>query len=649
MPYVPLWCKSNYSFLEGASHPEELVERAQALGLQTLALTDREGVYGIVRAHVRAKELGVRMVIGSEVRVDHGARVVLLAKDHCGYRNLCQLITAGRLRASKGECQLRTEDVNAHAEGLLALVPAAATAWTLRDAFEDRLYALAARHRRAEEVESERQLRDCATALSIPVVAAVEVLYHLSARRPLQDVLTCVRTGVTVHAAGVHTQANAEFGLKSVQAFDKLFEDDPSAVARTFEVAERCTFDLDQLRYRYPSERLPDGSTSAQWLRELALRGAVHRYGAQVPAKVTAQLERELALIEELDYPGYFLTMWEIVEYCREHGIQCQGRGSAANSAVCYCLGVTAVDPMRFDLLFERFLSRERREPPDIDLDIGHERREEVIQHVYAKYGRDRAAMVANVIRYRTRSAVREVGKVLGLPETGLDRLAKLAGRWGGGDVGGLLQSAGLDPDAPMHRHFVALVDEIQDFPRHMSIHPGGFLLGHEPVSYIVPIENGAMEERTVIQWDKEDIESLGLFKVDLLGLGALTMLDKAFALLAKWRGLSHDLATVPTEDASAYEMMCRGDTVGGVSDRESRADGNAAAVAPEGLLRPGDRDQHRAAGPDCRRHGAPVFASPPRRRARGLPAPVPDPSAEEDLGGAVVSGAGDEVGDGGR
>ena len=523
--YVPLWCKSNFSFLEGASHPEELVEQAHALGMLAVALTDRGGVYGLPRAHLRARELGVRLILGVEVTVEHARRVVLLAADRDGYGNLCQLLSVGRLRAPKGEYDLSLADVCEHAAGVLALATEPRSLRALREAFGDRLYALVARHARQDEVEAEARLRARAWRLGVPVAAAVEVLYHTPARRRLQDVLTCIRHGVTVHTAGACTRPNAEHALLAPSAFAARFDDDPAAVACTREIAARCTFGLAQIRYTYPSEKLPDGRTSAQWLRHLAHEGARGRYGDCVPAKVTRQLDVELDLIEELEYPGYFLTMWEIVEYCRAQGILCQGRGSAANSAVCFCLRVTAVDPTRIDLLFERFLSRERQEPPDIDLDIAHERREEVIQWVYEKYGREHAAMVANVIRYRTRSAIRDVGKALGLPETSLDRLAKLSSHYGSEAS---LDQAGWDPDAPMHRHFAALVEEIQDFPRHLSIHPGGFLLGHEPVHRLVPIENGSMADRTVIQWDKDDIESLGLFKVDLLGLGALTMVDKA-------------------------------------------------------------------------------------------------------------------------
>ncbi len=568
--YVPLWCKTNFSFLHGASHPEELVEQAHAYGIDTLAITDRDGLYGAPRAHVRAAELGVRLLLGSEVNLPRGRRVLLLATDRDGYGNLCELLTLGRRRAPKGECWLQLEDVCAHARGLLALAPEPRSLRPLREAFDDRLYAVVARHAGAADHEREHALRTRARRLSVPVAAAIEVLYHTPLRRPLQDVLTCIRHGVSLHDAGDLTRANAEHALVAPRAFAARFADDRAAVHRTLEIGARCAFGLQQLRYRYPSEALPDGTTSAQHLRTLARRGARARYGDAVPAAIAAQIEVELDLIEELEYPGYFLTMWEIVSFCRERDILCQGRGSAANSAVCYCLGITAVDPARIDLLFERFLSRERHEPPDIDLDIAHERREEVIQWLYAKYGRAHAAMVANVIRYRTRSAIRDVGKVLGLPETSLDRLAKLSSRWGGA-LEPSLAEAGWDAGATEHRWFAALVEEIQDFPRHLSIHPGGFLLGHEPVSRLVPIENGAMQDRTVIQWDKDDLEALGLFKVDLLGLGALTMVDKALALLRRYEGLDANLASIPKEDRDTYRMIGRGDTVG-VFQIESRA-----------------------------------------------------------------------------
>jgi error-prone DNA polymerase len=571
--YAPLWCKSNFSFLEGASHPEELVAEAHALGLPALALADRDGVYGLPRAHVRAQELGLKLIAGAQVTLDQGARVVLLAEHRQGYANLCRLLTRGRLRSPKGLSSVTLDDLCEHAPGLVALYgPGLADrdVGALRDAFAERLYARIARHLCACDVAPEAALRAQATRLSVPTVAACEVLYHTRERRPLQDVLACLRAGVTLATAGRHTRPNAEHALLPDRILRARFEDDPQSVWRTRELAERCAFSLDQLRYRYPSERLPDGTTTAEWLRHLTFEGARQRYGETLPDAVVQQLERELAVIRDLDYEGYFLTMWEIVEYCKAHGILCQGRGSAANSAVCYCLSVTAVDPVRMELLFERFLSRERHEPPDIDLDIAHERREEVIQHVYRKYGRDRAAMVAVVVRYRTKSAIRDVGRVLGVPETALDRLAKLSSRYDG-DWQPMLAAAGLDPKSRLPEHLVRLVDEIRDFPRHLSIHPGGFLLGHEPVDTIVPIENGAMQDRTVIQWDKDDIETLGLFKVDLLGLGALTLVDGSLALLRAHRGLDLELATIPKEDPDTYEMACQGDTVG-VFQIESRA-----------------------------------------------------------------------------
>lgn len=592
-PYTPLWCKSNFSFLEGASHPEEIVETASRYGLESIALTDRDGVYGIVEAHAKARELGILLIIGAEVTVEDKSTIVLLAMDRTGYANLCHLLTRGRRRSDKGESVVSWNEVCAHSAGVIALwggarsllvdfSEPAVVAQALREVFGDRLYAMLTRHHRANEVQEESRLRARAEAYGLPVVAAVEVLYHRSARRDLQDVLTCIRHGVPLAGAGSLTQPNAEHGLKTLHAFEKLFSDDPEAVRRTCEVASRCNFSLDDIRYRYPAEKLPDGSSSSEWLRQLTFQGAAERFrGAateepsktpkdKIPQAMLTQLEKELSLIVDLDYCGYFLTMWEIVRFCHEHGILCQGRGSAANSAVCYCLGITSVDPVRMGLLFERFLSRERAEPPDIDLDIEHNRREEVIQHVYQKYGRTHSAMVANFIRYRTRSAVRDVGKVLGLAETALDRLAKRLSTYSEIDPV-VLADAGLDPNLDVHHHLLRLTSDLLDFPRHLSIHPGGFLLGHEPVSSLVPIENASMPERTVIQWDKDSIEKLGLFKVDLLGLGSLTQLHLGFDLLRKHYDIECNMANIPSKDQATFDMICRGDTVG-VFQIESRA-----------------------------------------------------------------------------
>ncbi len=580
-PYAPLYCKSHYSFLEGASHPEELLERAAEIGVHSLCLTDRDGVYGAVRAHVKARELGLHLVIGARMSVSDGSSILLLAADGTGYAHLCRLISAGRLRSPKGQSVVQWREVCEHAGGLVGLwggeesllvrePDPAFVARDLKDAFGDRLYALVTRHRRAEEARQERHLRERVRRYGIPTVAATEVLYHHPSRRRLQDVLTCIRHGLRLAAAGRVIKPNAEHDLKSPDAFTTLFGDDPGSVDRTLEVAGRCGFSLDEISYRYPSEELPDGKTSGDRLRDLTFRGARERYGGIVPGDIRAQLERELEVIGELAYEGYFLTMWDLVRFCRKNGILCQGRGSAANSAVCYCLGITAIDPVRMDLLFERFISRERAEPPDIDLDIEHNRREEVIQYLYRKHGRTHAAMVANFIRYRGRSAIRDVGKVLGLAETAVHRVTRLLGQYERVDPQ-VLRSAGLDLGAPVQRALLQLVEEIQDFPRHLSIHPGGFLLGHKPVRDLVPIENGAMRDRTVIQWDKEDLESLKLFKVDLLGLGMLTVVDRSFRLIREHWSRSFSLATLPKDDPATYAMIRKADTVG-VFQIESRA-----------------------------------------------------------------------------
>ena len=579
--YLPLWCKSNFSFLEGASHPDELVEEAYRLGLPALALTDRDGVYGVVRAHVKAREIGSKLIIGSELTVADNSTIVLLAQDRNGYANLCRVITKGRLRSEKGESVVGWEEICSHAPGMIALwggdqsllvsegEPDVA-ARALRDAFGDRLYGMIARHLREEEVHQEARLRERAKRYGLSLIAANEVLYHTPGRRPLQDVLTAVRHGIPVTSCGRKLKPNAEHSLKSQYLFARLFADDPGAVARTQDVADRCSFTLDEIRYRYPSETLPDGTTSAERLRRIVFDGARGRYGGAIPPEVVQQLEKELEVIEALDYPGYFLTMWEIVDFCREHDILCQGRGSAANSAVCYCLGVTAIDPVLMGLLFERFISKERAEPPDIDLDIQHDRREEVIQYIYGKYGRERAAMAANVVRYRARSALRDVGKALGHSETSLDRVAKFLSSYEQVQPE-TLRKLGLEPASESNQRLIQLTNEILDFPRHLSIHPGGFLLGHEPVHDIVPIENATMAERTVIQWDKNDLEEIGLFKVDLLGLGGLTQLDLCFKLLREHRGVELNMATIPPNDAATYDMICQSDTVG-VFQIESRA-----------------------------------------------------------------------------
>ncbi|PRQ02342.1 Error-prone DNA polymerase [Enhygromyxa salina] len=611
-PYVPLTVKSNFSFLEGASHPDELVEKAVGLGLPAMGLCDRDGVYGVVRAHVAAKKHGpLKLLLGAELSIGdlpeelftapskllrstrHEPRssIVVLAETREGWARLCRLLSIAHGRGPKGHALLSLDELAGGAatgvyneaanatsapdtagQGLIALIrdpehlPVMTEAWG-----RDQVYALVSRHHEAEELAREDAIRRAALRTRVPLVAATDVLYHSPARRPLQDVLACVRAGKTLADAGRTIRGNAEHALESIHAMRERFADCPGLLDRTIEIAERCSFSLDQIRYVYPGERVPEGVSEGDHLRVLTLAGARHRYGGDIPPEVLAQLERELVLIAELDYGGYFLTMKEIVEFCRREGILCQGRGSAANSAVCYCLGITAIDPVRMDLLFERFLSRERAEPPDIDLDIEHERREEVIQWVYQRWGRRHCAMVANVIRYRARSAVREVGKVLGMPQTALDRVAKLLGHWGATIDAQLLQNVGLDPAQPTHVHLLRLSAELLDFPRHLSIHPGGFLLGGDPVDSMVPIEPASMEQRTVIQWSKYDVEDLGLFKVDLLALGALSHIRGCLQLLREHDGIELEMATIPADDPPTYELLSRGDTVG-VFQVESRA-----------------------------------------------------------------------------
>ncbi|MFO0712099.1 MAG: error-prone DNA polymerase [Sandaracinus sp.] len=620
MVFVPLWVKSNGSFLEGASQPEELVARAAELALPAIALTDRNGFYGSVRAHMKHGELAKvakqeersdatlpRAIVGAEITVLDVAndahtpdttaltgtrRIVLLAETRAGYGRIARLLTRGPARAeSKGAARVTWDEVRSIAvEDVIALAPDATSLAALAESHRGRLYAMLTRHLASGDEARERLLREAAAHASIPTIAQREVLYHDRTRQPLQDVLTCVRHGVTLSTAGTLLRPNAEHDLPDLRAMLSLFRDDPASVHRSSEVADRCRFHFGLLRYRYPAEKVPHGRSEKDWLRELTFEGARVRYPRGIPDDCLEQIEKELALIEELDYGGYFLTMWDVVRFCREANILCQGRGSAANSIVCYCLGITAIDPVRMDLLFERFLSRERAEPPDIDVDIEHDRREEVIQYVYERWGRaasrdtlvatdgaangpppPRAAMVANVIRYRVKSALRDVGKALDLPELVLDRASKVLSHYDDKIEETLLRDAGLDPDAPVTRQLLSLVTQVLDFPRHLGIHPGGFVLGHEPVDTLCPVEPATMPNRTVVQWDKQDIEDLGLFKIDLLGLGCLTVIHRAFDLLKEHDEIDLEIRTVPAEDPTTYAMVSRADTVG-VFQIESRA-----------------------------------------------------------------------------
>ncbi len=608
--YIELQVTSNFSFLRGASHPEELVERAAALGHGAAAISDRNSLAGIVRAHLAAKQAGIRLVVGCRLDMkspsERGGELSVLVypTDRAAYGRLCRLLSLGKRRAPQGrapmgQCDLAVHDLFEHQEGLLAVVVAPAdldgdfveVLRGLAGIFDgDRLSIAASRLFGPDDGERLRQLRALAQHVGVPLVATNDVHYHDANRRALQDVLACIRHGCTVADAGFRLFPHAERHLKSLEEMGRLFATDPAALSRSAEIAARAAFSLDELRYQYPEETCPPGRSPMQHLAELARSGAAQRYPRGVPEKVARQVERELRLIEELDYPRYFLTVHDLVLFARGRGILCQGRGAAANSAVCYCLGVTAVDPDRIDLLFERFVSRERKEPPDIDIDFEHERREEVIQYLYRKYGRDRAALTAEVISYRGRSAVREVGKALGLS---LDCVERLAGNLDWWDHDGLapdrLRELGLNPQDPTVANFLGLVRELLGFPRHLSQHVGGFVITRDPLCELVPIENAAMEDRTVIEWDKDDIDAMGMLKVDVLGLGMLTCIRKAFGLVneatkrgedsprraAEGRGGDAEgelsLHTVPPEDPAVYDMICAADTVG-VFQIESRA-----------------------------------------------------------------------------
>ena len=580
--YAELQVTSNFDFLRGASHPEELAARAASLGLAAIAITDRNSLAGVVRAHLVARETGLKPVIGARLELADGLSTLCFPTDRAAYGRLCRLLTVGKRRAPKGECELYRREVFAHGAGMVfvALPPESAEdepafAAELREwaeAFPGNLHLAAHHLYRGDDSARLARLARLAARAGAPLVATNDVHYHVPGRRPLQDVLTCIRERCTIDEAGFRLFANAERFLKGPAEMARLFADYPEAVARTVEIAGRCAFSLDELRYEYPDETAADGRTPQERLERLAWRGAAARYPRGVPDKVRAALEHELGLIGELGYAPYFLTVEDTVRFARGRGILCQGRGSAANSAVCYCLGITEVDPDRIDLLFERFVSAERREPPDIDVDFEHERREEVIQHIYDTYGRDRAGLTATVITYRWRSAIREVSKALGLSD---DIGGALAGHvWGAATRGvdiGQVRELGLDPGDGRLRLALGLARELVGFPRHLSQHPGGFVMTRGPLCELVPIANAAMAERTMIEWDKDDIDALGILKVDVLGLGMLTCIRKAFALIAARHGRRLTLAGVPQEEPEVYDMLCRADSVG-VFQVESRA-----------------------------------------------------------------------------
>ena len=582
--YAELQVTTNFSFLRGASHAEELVLQARASGLAAIGICDRNTLAGVVRAHLAAKEHGLRLLVGCRLDLVCGLGLICYPTDRAAYGRLSTLLSKGKMGdTKKGECHITLEDVAAHAEGqvFIAIPPQ-----QVDPAFEARLAKLAAlwpgrcylavsfRHggRNREQIARLMALGErCGT----PGVATNDVLYHIPHRRPLQDVLTCIREGVTIETAGFRLEANAERYIKHPAEMARLFAGHEAALHRTMEITNRCRFSLDELAYHYPDEPVPPGITPQKHLEHLTREGAKARYPGGVPHRVQSAIDKELVLIEALDYATYFLTVHDIVAWARSQNILCQGRGSAANSAVCFCLGITSVDPDKSSLLFERFMSKERREPPDIDVDFEHERREEVIQYVYRRYGRHRAALTATVISYRPRSAVREVTKALGLSEDiGAAMAGTVWGSWGREVSDKRIAEAGLDPANPVIRRAIRLTTELIGFPRHLSQHVGGFVLTQGPLIETVPIGNAAMDDRTFIEWDKDDIDALGIMKVDVLALGMLTCIRKGFDLIALHGGPRYDLASVPSEDAETYDMLCAADSVG-VFQVESRAQMN--------------------------------------------------------------------------
>ncbi|WP_338912006.1 error-prone DNA polymerase [Mycetohabitans rhizoxinica] len=591
--YAELQCASNFSFLYGASHPEELVVRAAQLGYTALAITDECSVAGVVRAHLEAKKVGLPLIVGAQFRLAQGQAapamaLSVLAMNRDGYGNLCEFITLGRMRGDKGTYRLSCDDL-AHADAadrhgcalphcLVILHPdypaheaqlAAQLTWAA-PRFGSRVAVALTLHAQAMDDLHRGVVQRVAARHGVRVVATGAVRMHVRSRKPLQDVVTAIRLGQSVSACGYHLAPNAQQHLRARLRLANVYPRD--TLEATVHLARQCTFSLDELRYAYPEELVPNGHSATTYLREQAYLGAHRRFPNGIPMAVQQQLEHELALIATLRYEPYFLTVYDIVHFARSQGILCQGRGSAANSAVCYCLGITEVDPARSNLLFERFVSRERNEPPDIDIDFEHQRREEVIQYLYRKYGRERAALTAAVTTYRPRSALRDAGKALGIDPLIVDRVAK-SHQWF--DTSAQLlkrfEDAGLDTRAPIIEQWATLATTLLGFPRHLSQHSGGFVISRGKLSRLVPIESAAMPDRSVIQWDKNDIDALGLLKIDILALGMLSVIRRALALVAHQRGEPFELHDIPAEDAATYEMISRADTVG-VFQIESRA-----------------------------------------------------------------------------
>jgi error-prone DNA polymerase len=579
MNYADLQVTSHFSFLRGASSAEELFAQAAVSGVKALGIVDRNSLAGIVRAYEAAKVTGVRLIVGCRLDLQSGTSLLVYPTDRAAYSRLCRLLSKGKERAGKGKCHIDWADVEEWQEGLLAvLLPddvthdLASEVRRLRRVFQDRAYCALTRRFLPDEAARLHTIASLAASEKVPTVATNDVLYHCPSRRMLQDVVTCIRLHTTIDHAGFQLERHADRYIKPPKEILRLFRGYEHAVRRTWEIAERCCFSLDQLTYSYPTEISEDGLSAQERLEKLTWEGAAKRYPEALPDNVATQIRHELNLIERMDYAPYFLTVDSIVRFARSRGILCQGRGSAANSAVCYVLGVTAIDPVRQGLLFERFVSEERREPPDIDVDFEHERREEVIQWIYETYGRTRSALTAVVSRYRARGAVREVGKALGLPEDVTGSLAGLV--WGWSKEGAAekeAQELNLNTENRRLKLTLDLARQLIGTPRHLSQHPGGFVLTLDRLDELVPVEPAAMDNRQVIEWNKDDIDALKFMKVDVLGLGMLGCMRRAFDLLAKDKSISLDLASIPSEDPATYAMIRKADTMG-VFQIESRA-----------------------------------------------------------------------------
>ena len=620
LDYVELQCKSNFSFLEGASHAHELCEQALELGYRGIAITDRNTLSGVVRAHTAARDLQIPFIVGSEIHPVDGPPVVLWPTSRIGYANLCRLLSIGRLRAEKGTCTLSWYDIAQHHGELLAgfvprlpdapsvspsahrfsidpnvplpIQPIPSKPWSkvgydfdgkesapwvdwlrdFRELFGDRGYLIASLHRGVDDTSALARWMAIGRESEVPLLATGDCLYHKPERMILHDCLSAIATGTTIDAVAPSRPMNASYAMRSLTEIRGLFRGCPQALARTCEVAERIQFSLSSLRYEYPTEAAPDGIAAIDYLKQLAWKGAKERYPRGVPNSVIAMLKHEFSIIADLRYETYFLTVWDLVRFARSRNILCQGRGSAANSAVCYCLGVTSVDPSQYDLLFERFISRERNEAPDIDVDFEHQRREEVIQYVYEKYGRHRAGMTATVTTYRLRSAVRDCGKAIGLSQDRIDSLSKIVeGRGGPESIEERCSASGIDPKSDVGARYIYLVQSILGFPRHQSQHTGGMVMTQGALHELCPIENAAMPGRTIIQWDKDDLDELGILKVDCLALGMLSAIHRSLDLIGDHYQRPLTLASIPGSDSNVYDMICKADTVG-VFQIESRA-----------------------------------------------------------------------------